>query len=74
MKGADMKAAQRNHQQQAQAHREAARYSQMAAEHCERAAQAYERGDAQEGQWPAGGSERHMDEARNVIQKLTQQF
>ena len=67
-----MQAGEQQQKQQAQAHRDAGRCLQMAAEHCERAAQAYERGDAHEGQRLAQESERHSAEAKQAMQKAQQ--
>ncbi len=67
-----MQSGQQN-QQQAEAHRKAAKFNQMAAEHCERAALAYERGDTEEGQRLAGESERHMNEAKDAMRQTMQQ-
>ena len=59
-------------QQKAQEHREAAMQYQMAADHCERAAQAFEGGNAQEGQRLAQESEKHMPQAQDCMQKAKQ--
>ena len=59
-------------QQKAQQHREAAKQYQAASDHCERAAQAFEGGDAQEGQRLAQESEKHMRQAQDCMQKARQ--